>query len=165
MRKLAVVIFICIFAAGFAAVRAEKEAPEKAAVENSGAEDVSGGAKPAQKWDQMTEKEREEARAAYLKMNDVSDGVKDYLDNGGKQFETLSDADKKKLRKAYAEWEKLSPQMKETMLEKYKKWMDLSPEERKKIKQAYKKYKSASPEEKAKIREEAKNKEKTESKQ
>src|ERR1035437_7756801 len=150
MRKLSLLLLIFVFAscisgvlAGDGSAAAASSTPEKIAP-----------LKPEKKWDQMTEKEKEDARSAYLKINDVSQGVKDYLDNGG---------DKKKLRKSYTEWEKLSPQMKETMMERYKKWMEFTPEQREKIKEAFKKYKSASPEEKAKIRGEAK-KEKAEAK-
>lgn len=157
MKRIMTVMLVLIFAFAFTALRAAEEA-------KPAAEGVTTAAQEAKKWDQMSEKERDEARAAYVKMNESSEGVKKYLDNGAKKFEGLSASDKKKLQKAYAEWEKLSPQMKESMLEKYKKWMDMSPEEREKIKEAYKKYKNASPDEKAKIREEIKDRDKSEAK-
>jgi len=159
MRKLFSLLLIFVFTCCISAFLAGEGS---AAAASSTPEKITP-VKPEKKWDQMAEKEKEDARSAYLKINDVSQGVKDYLDNGGKKFETLSDEDKKKLRKSYTEWEKLSPQMKETMMERYKKWMEFTPEQREKIKEAFKKYKSASPEEKAKIRGEAK-KEKAEAK-
>ena len=157
MKKMFLLLTAALFTCAVPAVlhAAEAAKPAVAAVENSTASSVT---QPGKKWEQMTDKEKEEAKNDYLKMKEMGQGVTDYLANGSKKFEGLSEADKKKLKKAYAEWEKLSPQMKETTMAKYKKWMDMTPEQRDKIKEAYKKYKSASPAEKAKIRQEAKEK-------
>ncbi len=157
MKKMFLLLTAALFTCAAPAVlhSAEAAKPAVAAVENS---TVSSVTSPAKKWDQMTDKEKEEAKDDYLKMKDMGQSVTDYLANGSKKTDSLSVEDKKKLKKAYAEWEKLSPHMKETTMAKYKKWMAMPPEQQGKIKEAFKKYKSASPAEKAKIRQAAKDK-------
>jgi hypothetical protein len=113
-----------------------------------------------QKWDQMTDREKGEARDAYARVTEVPEGIRIYLENenGGKKMEDFSASDRKRMKKFYREWEKLSPRMKDAIREKYKRWMELTPEQREKIKDAYKRYMASTAEEKARIREEARKK-------
>ncbi|MCE5300150.1 MAG: DUF3106 domain-containing protein [Spirochaetia bacterium] len=151
MKKsfLLTAVLVSIFAVSVCA--AEKSAGQDAS------KDVTAVATP-KKWEQMTEKEKEEARDAYIKMKDMPGNVKKYLNNGGKKFEELTPKEKEKLKKAYDEWEKFSPQVKENMMAKYRKWQEMKPEEKAKIKEAFKNYNSLTADEKAKVRAEIKTK-------
>ena len=116
------------------------------------------GRDKTQKWDQMSDREKADARDAYASATEVPDDIRQYLDNGGKRIEDLPPADRARMKKFYREWEKLSPRMKEAIKEKYRKWTAMPPEQREKLKDAYNKYKASTAEQKAKIREEARKK-------
>jgi hypothetical protein len=120
--------------------------------------DPQQGQEKTQKWDQMSDSQKADARDAYTGVTESPDSIRQYLANGGKKIEDLPPAERARMKKFLHEWEKLSPRMKEAVKEKYRKWTSMSREQREKLKDAKKRYEAATAEQKAKIREEARKK-------